>query len=74
MNCVIPGGGQATGDTAFGDVVDLTTGVPYINDAIRWGGKKVKVKGDNTKYLVDCMGSVDSRGDPISQLELYPKR
>ena len=66
VNCVIPGGGQATGDTAFGDVVDIITGKPYIEDAIRWGGKKVKVKGDDTKYLTDCDGEVSDRRDPLT--------
>ena len=66
VNCVIPGGGQATGDTQFGDVVDLTTGFHYIEDAIRWGGKRIKVKGDDTKYLVNCWGEVTDRRDPLT--------
>ena len=66
VNCVIPGGGQAWGETQFGSVVDLTRGTNLIEEALRWGNKKPKVKGDNPNYLTDCYGEVQDRRDPLS--------
>ena len=65
VNCVIPGGGQAWGETDFGEVIDSTTGAYLIEQAFVIGGNKPKVKKDNIRYLTDAYAETGSRHDPI---------
>ena len=66
VNCVIPGGGQAWGETDFGTIVDPSSGGPLIEKSIRWHGKKIGVKNDNKRYLTDCVAeNIPNRHEPL---------
>ena len=65
VNCVIPGGGQAWGETDFGETIDSTTGRYLIEDTLVIGGRKAKVKKDNPRYTTDCWGETTTRHEPI---------
>ena len=72
VNCVIAGGGQAWGETAFGDVIDTRTGRYLIEDSFTIGGNKPKVKMDSPRYLADAYAETGSRHDPIKVLIKSP--
>ena len=65
VNCVIPGGGQAWGETAFGETIDSSTGRYLLEDSFQIDGRKPIVKKDNTRYTTDCWGECTGRSDPI---------
>ena len=66
VNCVIPGGGQAWGETDFGTVVDPSSGSALIEKSIKWHGKKIGVKNDNKRYLTDCVAEdIANRHEPL---------
>ena len=67
VNCVIPGGGQATGDTAFGDVVDIITGTNVVLTSPNLG---VVVGATGPRGATGATGAAGTNTDPTTNPDI----